>query len=119
MGDGGLLGGSSQDGRKWLIPRVGTSPTWGCSFFEWPKWLINGGDPNHLPENWDDPLSKGRWIFGCVFVFVRIDQVLNKLKDRQACGKLPTFKFAMVTKAFWNQTRFPFLNHKLTNISRL
>ena len=45
-----LLGGSSQDGRKWLITMVSyKSPKWGCGTPDkWPKWPINGGDPNHL-----------------------------------------------------------------------
>ena len=32
----------------WLITMVSKSPNWGCSLYKWPKWLINGGDPNHL-----------------------------------------------------------------------
>ena len=33
---------------KWLIAMVSKSPKWGCSPSKWLKWLINGGDPNHL-----------------------------------------------------------------------
>ena len=45
---GSILGGSSQDGRKWLINLVSKPPNWDCSPSKWPyKWLINGGpDPN-------------------------------------------------------------------------
>ena len=28
---------------KWLITMVSKSPNWGCFFYKWPKWLINGG----------------------------------------------------------------------------
>ena len=40
-----LLGGSSQDLRKWLIAMVTVvSPlTGGYSLSKWPKWLINEG----------------------------------------------------------------------------
>ena len=27
---------------------VSKSPKWGYSPYKWPKWLINGGDPNYL-----------------------------------------------------------------------
>ena len=90
---------------KWLIPRVGTSPIWGCSFFAWPKWLINGGDPNHLLIGMILQVrAVDLWMcFSCFFF-----KNWTNLKDLVACGKLPTFKFAMVTKAFWNQTAFHF-----------
>ena len=32
-----LLGGSSQDGRKWFVSK---SPNRACSISKWPKWLI-------------------------------------------------------------------------------
>ena len=47
-----LLGGSgSQDLDTWLITMVivFVPDSWGCGTpSKWPKWLINGGDPNHL-----------------------------------------------------------------------
>ena len=33
---------------KWLVTMVSKSPKWGYSPYKWPKWLINGGDPNDL-----------------------------------------------------------------------
>ena len=45
-----VLGGSSQDGRKWLTMvsfrpvRIGLWDPFQIAF----SWLINGGDPNHL-----------------------------------------------------------------------
>ena len=33
---------------KWLITMVCKSLNWGCSASKWPKWLIDGGDPNYL-----------------------------------------------------------------------
>ena len=117
--NGGLLGGSSQDGRKWLIPRVGKSPIWGCSFCEWPKWLINGGDPNHLPENWDDPPSKGRGSLDVFFLFLFFFQVLNKLKGPTSLWQVANIQVCNGYQGILEPDRLPFLNHKLTNISRL
>ena len=39
----GILGGSCQDGRKWLITRASKSPNWSYSPSKWPKWLVDGG----------------------------------------------------------------------------
>jgi len=40
---GPLLGGSSHDGRKWLITIVSKSPKWGNIRFQMAfSWLING-----------------------------------------------------------------------------
>jgi len=33
--------------RNWLITMVSKSPNWGSSLSKWPKWLVNGGDPNY------------------------------------------------------------------------
>jgi len=48
----GLINGYLEDHpmtRKWLITIVSKSPKWGGFLSTWPEWLINGGDPNHLP----------------------------------------------------------------------
>ena len=55
-----LLGGSSQDGRKWLITMVSFVPLVGL-VVPLPNglytWLINGGDPNHLRPSWEPILQ--------------------------------------------------------------
>ena len=42
---------------KWLIIMVSKSPNWRCSTSKWPRWLIIGGDPNHLRSSWDPILQ--------------------------------------------------------------
>ena len=50
--NGGFLRGDHLEDHprtcKWLVTMVSKSPKWGYSPYKWPKWLINGGDPNYL-----------------------------------------------------------------------
>ncbi len=39
---------------------VNKYPKCGYSLSKWPKWLVNGGDPNHL-QILDDPPSNGSY----------------------------------------------------------
>ena len=59
----GILGGSSQDGRQWLISMAIVSPLTGVTPLpnSWTSWLVNGGDPNYLQVlGWS---SKYNWWF--------------------------------------------------------